>query len=68
VRTCFAFVRSGLYLGIWRDLQNKISQRDDLSSQPWQLYTNATFGATRQQPGKVWTIPCADTSGVDITP
>jgi hypothetical protein len=68
VRTCFAFVKSGLYLGVWRDLQNKISQRDDLSSQPWQLYTNATFGATRQQPGKVWTILCADTSGIDITP
>ncbi len=68
VRTCFAFVRSGLYLGIWKDLANKVSQRTDLSSQPWQLYTNATFGATRTQPGKVWTIQCSDTSGADITP
>ena len=68
IRTCIAFVKSGLYLGVWRDLQNKISQRTDLSSQPWQLYTNATFGATRTQPGKVWTIQCADTSGADITP
>jgi hypothetical protein len=67
-RTCFAFVRSGLYLGIWRDVNNKISQRTDLSSQPWQIYTNATFGATRTQPGKVWTILAADTSGADITP
>lgn len=67
VRTCFAFVKSGLYLGVWRDLQNKISQRNDLSSQPWQLYTNATFGASRTQPGKVWTLPCADTSAADIT-
>lgn len=68
VRTCFSFVKSGLYLGIWRDIANKISQRNDLSSQPWQLYTDATFGATRTQPGKVWTILCSDTSGADITP
>jgi len=66
-RTCFAFVRSGLYLGVWRDTANKISQRTDLSSHPWQIYTNGTFGATRTQPGKVWTIQCADTTGADIT-
>lgn len=68
VRTAFAFVKSGLYLGVWRDVQNRISQRTDLSSHPWQIYTDATFGATRTQPGKVWTLQCADTSGADITP
>lgn len=68
VRTAFAFVKSGLYLGIWKDLASRASIRTDLSSQPWQLYTDASFGATRTQPGKVWTIACADTSGADITP
>lgn len=68
VRTCFAFVKSGLYLGVWKETQNRISQRNDLSSIPWQIYTDATFGATRTQPGKVWTIQCADSSGADITP
>ncbi len=67
VRTCFAFARSGLYLGIWKDTNNRISQRTDLSSHPWQLYTDATFGATRTQPGKVITVLCSDSTGADIT-
>jgi len=47
---------------------NNITQRTDLSSQPWQIYTKASFGATRTQPGKVFQIQCADTTGVDINP
>jgi len=42
--------------------------RVDLSSQPYQVYTQASFGATRLQPGKVLSILCSDTSGADITP
>jgi Phage capsid protein len=68
VRGAIAFMKKGVYLGIWRDMANKISQRDDLSSLPWQIYTNLTFGATRLQPGTVIQILCADTSGADITP
>jgi|SRR5882672_3550259 len=48
-----AFVKSGLYLGMWADLENIVSQRNDLSSHPWQLYSKATFGATRLQQGKI---------------
>lgn len=68
VRTCIAGVKSGMYLGIWKETQNRISQRNDLSSIPWQIYTDATFGATRTQPGKVFTILCSDSSAADITP
>ena len=67
-RGVLAFVKSGVYLGIWKDMQNRISIREDLSSQPWQVYTMAMYGATRTQPGKVIQILCADTSGADITP
>lgn len=67
-RGVLTFVKSGLYLGMWKDLTNRVSIRNDLSSEPWDLYTNAMFGATRLQPGKVIQILCADTTGADITP
>lgn len=67
-RGVIAFVKSGLYLGMWKDLTNRVSIRNDLSSEPWDLYTQAMFGATRLQPGKVVQILCADTTGADITP
>jgi hypothetical protein len=67
-RYCFAFVKSGMYLGMWRDLTNRVSIREDLSSQPYQLYTMAMYGATRLQPGKVIQILANDATGADITP
>lgn len=68
VRGVLAFVRSGVYLGIWKDLTNRISVRNDLSGEPWQIYTSAMYGATRTQPGKVIQILASDTSGADINP
>lgn len=68
VRQVIAFAKSGLYLGIWRDMTNIASQRNDLSGHPYQIYTMVSFGATRTQPGKVLQIQCADTVGADITP
>lgn len=67
LRLCQMFVRSGMYLGIWKDMATKISQRDDLTSQPWQLYSMISAGATRLQLGKVIEIDCADTTGFDPT-
>lgn len=52
-RSCIAYAKSGMYLGLWRDLQTRVSIRNDLSSEPWDLYSNATFGATRLEQGKV---------------
>lgn len=66
-RGVLAYTKSGIHLGVWQDLQTQISQRMDLSSQPWQIYSKQSYGATRTQPGKVVQILCSDTSGVDIT-
>ena len=67
LRNCLAFVRSGLHLGIWRDMNIKIDNRVDLTSHPWQLYAMLSAGATRTQLFKVVQINCADTSGFDPT-
>lgn len=63
------FVKSGMYLGMWKDMTNRASIRNDLSSEPWDLYTQVSYGATRTQTsGKVIRIMCNDTTGADITP
>lgn len=67
-RGVLVFVKSGLYLGVWKDMSNNIDQRPDLSGRPWQVLTQTMYGATRTQPGKVVQVLCADTSGADITP
>lgn len=67
-RGVLAFVKSGLYLGVWKDMSHFIDIRTDLSGRPWQVLTQTMFGATRTQPGKVIQILCADTSGSDINP
>ena len=68
VRNCPVWVKSGMYLGMWQELTNNASIRHDLSSEPYDLYTKTSFGASRLQPGKVLSILCSDTSGADITP
>lgn len=67
IRACPLFVKSGMYLGIWKDMSTKVSIREDLTSQPWQLYSMISCGATRTQLGKVICIDCADTTGADPT-
>lgn len=68
LRQCAVYVKSGMHLGIWQDIQTQIFQRPDLSGNPWDISTVASFGATRTQPGKVIQILCADTTGADINP
>ncbi len=68
-RTCIAFARSGMHLGVWRDMDNHIDIRHDRSGRPWQVYASMMIGATRTQPGKVFEVICADTSNTgDLTP
>lgn len=50
------WVKSGMYLGVWDDIKNSISQRNDLQGEPWQLYTTMTAGATRLEENKVYAI------------
>lgn len=68
VRGVLTFVKSGLYLGVWKDMSHDITRRNDLSGYPWQILTQTMYGSTRTQPGKVIQILCSDTSGADINP
>jgi hypothetical protein len=54
------FAKSGMHLGIWGEIENSVSKRYDLSSEPWQLYTKLTAGATRLEEKKVVKILCAE--------
>ena len=50
------WAKSGMHLGIWNDIQTSISKRNDLRGEPWQSYVTATFGATRLEENKVYSI------------
>lgn len=50
------WVKSGMHLGVWNDIQNSVDQRADLQGRPWQLYTIMTAGATRLEENKVYAI------------
>lgn len=47
------YAKSGMYLGVWNDIENSITQREDLRGRPFQAYTLGTFGATRLEEKKV---------------
>jgi hypothetical protein len=69
VRQNIAAVQSGWYLGIWKDTENDLDRRKDLSGLPWQLATLMSSGATRLEPGRLLQVLCADTSAAgDVTP
>lgn len=48
--------KSGVYLGLWNDISNTVSRRNDLQGEPWQIYTKMTAGATRLEEDKVYAI------------
>ena len=54
-----AWVKSGMHLGLWQDMQTDISQRKDLSSLPWQAYVSMQIGATRLEEKKVFELKCS---------
>jgi hypothetical protein len=55
---CPCWARSGVHLGMWNDINVKISERAD-KSYSTQVYAKATFGATRIEEGKCVEIECA---------
>jgi Phage capsid protein len=68
-RQNIVFVRSGLYLGIWKDTETDITRANWLSGLPWQLSTLMSSGATRLEPGRLLQVLCADSSAAaDVTP
>lgn len=54
------FAKSGMHLGIWNDIMTDISQRKDLSSLPYQVLVQGTFGATRLEEKKIVELPCSE--------
>lgn len=52
------WAKSGVYLGVWNDLQSDLSQRKDIQGLPWQAYVKGTFGATRLDEKRVTGIWC----------
>jgi hypothetical protein len=52
------YVKSGVYLGMWNDINTNISLRNDLQGIPWQAYCKGTFGATRLEEKKVGFVWC----------
>lgn len=52
------WAKSGMYLGMWGDIQTDVSQRKDLQSLPWQAYAKMTIGATRLEEKKIVKIWC----------
>lgn len=53
------WLKSGMYLGTWKDLNAEISKRAD-KSYATQVYLSMTMGATRTQLGKQIRIQCDD--------
>ena len=52
------FAKSGMYLGLWDDINVNVSQRNDLQGEPWQAYVKLSCGATRLEENKVIQILC----------
>ena len=57
IRTCFAWVKSGIALDIWENPKFEVDKRTDYTH-PWQLVGYGAMGATRMEENKVVAIPC----------
>ncbi len=53
------WLKSGMYLGVWKDIQAEIGKRAD-KSYATQVYLCLTLGATRTQAGKQIQVLCDD--------
>lgn len=58
-RTVVTWAKSGVALGVWNDIEAKITERDD-KSYATQVYVKGTFGATRLEEKKVVAITCSE--------
>lgn len=54
------WAKSGMHLGVWKDVTTDISQRKDLTGIPWQLYLKMSMGATRTEEKKIIEVKCAE--------
>lgn len=53
------WLKSGMHLGVWKDIVAKISERND-KRHATQVYTCMTVGSTRLQSGKLIQVLCDD--------
>lgn len=58
-RRCPVWAKSGVHLGLWNDIEARVTERDD-KSYATQVYVRGTFGATRTEEGKVVEIKCSE--------
>jgi hypothetical protein len=58
-RKCFAWVKSGLHVGMWNNMVIKSDPRPD-KNYVQQLWMTATLGATRTQEAKVVQVNCTE--------
>lgn len=55
------FTTAGMSFCTWDGgMRTKVSQRDDLRGQPWQVYGEGHFGSVRRDENKVVEIKCAE--------
>jgi hypothetical protein len=52
------WAKSGMYMGMWNDIQTDISQRKDIQGLPYQAYAKATFGGARLDEKRVMMVYC----------
>lgn len=59
-RLCPMWVKGGMHLGVWSEVQTHVSERNNLRGIPWQVYPRMTMNATRLEAGKVIQIECTE--------
>lgn len=59
IRSCVAWAKSGLLLGIGKDITGRLDQRVD-KSMAWQPYNCMSLGATRMEEVKVVQVDCLE--------
>ena len=52
------FAMSGMYLGVWNDINTDIGPRRDLEDIPWQANSKMTIGGTRLEEPKCVEVAC----------
>lgn len=57
-RRVIAWVKSGLHLKVWEDVETDVYQDKRYSGNPWCTYAMATFGATRTDEKRVVEVLC----------
>ena len=54
------WAKSGMYIGIWKDVVADIDVRKDLQNNPWEVYLMMSIGATRLEEKKAVKIWCRE--------